>query len=150
MVQFRLKWLKKTQLIPTSIISPGPNEKFVKHKQLSSAYPGFKCSWGVSWVSFVGTQRCCQDSCAAENGSLVWPRLRPLSTVSWVLSALDAVEAERHLSKYVSSAGTQPALFRVRTGTAEQQRLLLKATASTPGAIWRKQVIHTLLHTGAA
>lgn len=89
----------------------------------------------------------CQDSRASERGSLVESSF---PSVSWVPSVLDAVRTKRHLSRYVSSAGTQPAVFGVRTGTTEKQRLLLKAAVSTPGAIWRKQVIHALLHTGAA
>lgn len=50
----------------------------------------------------------------------------------------------------MSSAGTQSAVSRVRAGTTEQQRLLLKAAVSTPRAVGRKQVVHILPHAGAA
>lgn len=62
----------------------------------------------------------------------------------------EAVPAQSHLSRKVSSAGTQSAVCRVRAGTAEQQRLLLKAAVLTPRAVGRKQVVHILAGAGAA
>ena len=63
---------------------------------------------------------------------------------------LEAVRAQCHLSRQMSSAGTQSAVFRTRAGTTEQKGFLLKAAASTPRVVWRKQMVHILPHAGAA
>lgn len=72
------------------------------------------------------------------------------STISGVLSVLEAVGTQHHLSRYLSAAGTQSAVFRVKASTTEQQRLLLKVTVSTPWAVGRENMVHTLSHAGAA
>lgn len=72
--------------------------------------------------------------------------------ISWVFSQcwiLEAVGAQRHLSRKVSSAGTQSAMGGAWAGTAEQQWLLLEAAVSPPGAVGGKQVVRTLLRAGA-
>lgn len=63
---------------------------------------------------------------------------------------LDAIRTQRPLSRYLSAAGTQSAVFWVKASTTEQQRLLLKVTVSTPWAVGRENMVHTLSHAGAA
>lgn len=81
---------------------------------------------------------------------LPWSSSPP--AISWVMTQCcsEAVPAQSHLSRKVSPAGTQSAVCGVRAGTAEQQRLLLKAALSTPRAVGRKQVVHILAGAGAA
>ena len=62
---------------------------------------------------------------------------------------LEAAGAECHLSRQVVPAGAESAIGGVRTGTAEQQPLLLQPTATPPRAVGRKQVVDFLLCAGA-
>lgn len=64
--------------------------------------------------------------------------------------ALEAVRAQRHLSRKVSPAGTQSAMGGAGAGAAEQQRFLLEAALSTPRTVGGKQVVHALVCAGAA
>lgn len=128
---------------------PRPYHKIeLDHKPFSVALAG---QLGFGWDhSFTYTV------CTAEwlLGAVVI--FLPLSSsppaISWVMTPCcsKAVPAQSHLSGKGSSAGTQSAVCRVRAGTAEQQRLLLKAAVSTPRAVGRKQVVHILAGAGAA
>lgn len=81
---------------------------------------------------------------------LYFPAVFPEYFLCSMCCSLDAVWAQRHLSRPVGSAWTQPAVGRVGAGTAEQQRLLLEATVSTPRTVGGEQVVGFLGHSRAA
>lgn len=63
---------------------------------------------------------------------------RPIGAVCFLSSFTDSltnVWLHWHQCRQVSSAWTKPAMRRVRASTAEQQRLLLKATVTTPRVV---------------
>lgn len=114
----------------------------------------FLCTFVLSFKLMIGLWLACEEW-SADVFFLNW-QINPLwqdSWTSWVLStplALEAVRAQRHLSRKVSPAGTQSAMGGAGASAAEQQRFLLEAALSTPRTVGGKQVVHTRVHAGAA